>query len=68
LRSLAKRRPPLQHPSKFLALFRERLLRFRQLGLARTLEYLSRPALMRFHSGHFVLIGHGNIAPRVPRT
>jgi len=55
-------------PGKFLALFRERLLRFRQLGLARTLEHLSRPALMRFHSGHFVLTGYGNIVPRVPGT
>jgi hypothetical protein len=43
-------------PGKLQALPGERLLSFRQLGPARSLEQLMRSELMRFQPGHFVLI------------
>ena len=49
---LSGRSEALQDSGEFLTLPGERLLGFRQLGLARSLEHLSLSELMRFQSGH----------------
>jgi hypothetical protein len=44
-----------EHAGELLTLFRERLLAFRQLRLARPSNNLCRSELMRFQPGHFAL-------------